>query len=65
MNTRTTGPDCEAFITARMAQFRAESCNVGEEIEWPPMDLRTLAVALAVIALAMWISSLLPMGWLT
>lgn len=28
---RRTGPDCDAFIAARQVQFRAESCNVGEE----------------------------------
>lgn len=58
-----TGPDCEAFIRQRVAQFKAESCNVGEEIEWPPMNIKTLGVALAVVALAMWVSSILPEAW--
>lgn len=34
-----------------------------DDTEWPPMNIKTLGVVLAVVALAMWVSSILPMGW--
>lgn len=48
MNTRT-GPDCEAFLAQRVAQFRAESCNVGGENNPLPWTADDWALALMTV----------------
>ncbi len=53
------------FSVQRLAQLRAESRAIAADEEWPPLNRKTLAIALVVVVASVMISAWFPMGVLT